>query len=186
VYGIDLEDYNRMFAEQNGVCAACGFPESRIEAKTKKPKNLAVDHCHTTGRVRGLLCHYCNSALGLLKDDPARVAGLLAYAQRQQEETAKGLEVVRKHNPNQKPKKVLPPPPTVAELKTRCAAFYGSHALWWESVQTKLFRRTIEDEQMTPEMCVIMGDHLDYRFRERSRERKLMERQSRIERRNRK
>src|SRR5438128_1074290 len=67
-YGIDLADYNHMFAEQKGLCAACGFPESRIDPKTGKAKQLHVDHCHKTERVRGLLCNNCNSALGLLKD----------------------------------------------------------------------------------------------------------------------
>lgn len=98
-YGIDLEDYNRMWASQEGLCAACGCPESRIDPKTRKPKQLYVDHCHVTGRVRGLLCSNCNSALGLLKDDPKRVAGLLAYVERQQQEAEKAPEVIRKQKP---------------------------------------------------------------------------------------
>lgn len=59
---MSLEDYDIMFEEQKGVCAICHKKESRKEF-------LSIDHCHETGRVRGLLCTDCNQALGLLKDD---------------------------------------------------------------------------------------------------------------------
>jgi len=59
-YGITSEDYNRMFAEQNGVCAICTHPEL--------DRRLSVDHCHETGRVRALLCAKCNRFLGVYKD----------------------------------------------------------------------------------------------------------------------
>ena len=64
--GIDitLEEYNRLLLTQGGVCAICQEPCST-------GRNLAVDHDHKTGRVRGLLCSRCNSAIGLLRDDPA-------------------------------------------------------------------------------------------------------------------
>ena len=61
-YGITLDDYNRMFIEQGGRCAICGVHQSKLN------KSLNVDHNHETGVVRGLLCHHCNTALGLLKD----------------------------------------------------------------------------------------------------------------------
>lgn len=63
-FGIKYEDYDRMLEEQHGVCAICGKPETKPNAKY-----LAVDHNHETGEVRGLLCNNCNRALGLLKDD---------------------------------------------------------------------------------------------------------------------
>lgn len=59
-YKISYEQYNKMHKEQAGLCAICSKPEN-----TKK---LAVDHCHNTGRIRGLLCFRCNSALGKLQD----------------------------------------------------------------------------------------------------------------------
>lgn len=62
-YGITPEDYDSMFAKQQGVCAICG------EADDEKRKYLCVDHNHTTGVVRGLLCHNCNIGLGKFKDD---------------------------------------------------------------------------------------------------------------------
>jgi hypothetical protein len=62
IYGISLADYDRMYAQQGGRCKMC---------KRKPKRGLCVDHCHATGRVRGLLCHNCNSLLGLAGDDPS-------------------------------------------------------------------------------------------------------------------
>lgn len=70
-YGITFADYNNMHKEQDGVCAIC-HEEGFLMAKHHKLK-LVVDHCHVTGVVRGLLCHNCNRALGLLKDDTHRL-----------------------------------------------------------------------------------------------------------------
>lgn len=77
-YGITQEQREAMEKEQGGLCASCGNPP-RGRGHTAK---LFVDHCHTTGRVRGLLCHPCNVALGLLRDDPARIRALLAFVER--------------------------------------------------------------------------------------------------------
>jgi Autographiviridae endonuclease VII len=60
-YGLAYEDYCRMAEEQNGLCAICEQPPYR---------NFDVDHNHQTGVVRQLLCSNCNTALGLLKDNP--------------------------------------------------------------------------------------------------------------------
>jgi hypothetical protein len=76
-YGITPEDFDRMKDEQGGVCAACGQPETGRNQHGPLP--LAVDHCHATGVVRGLLCMRCNRALGLLGDSAERVASLAAY-----------------------------------------------------------------------------------------------------------
>lgn len=61
-YGISQEDYDKKLVYQNYGCAICGK-----EAKTKK---LAVDHCHTTGKIRDLLCGPCNTGLGQFQDNP--------------------------------------------------------------------------------------------------------------------
>ena len=74
-FGISVEQYDEMLHRQNGVCAILG-----CGAATADGKRLHVDHCHTTGRVRGLLCGKCNRALGLLDDDPARITALAEYA----------------------------------------------------------------------------------------------------------
>ena len=70
-YGITLEDYDRMFAEQGGVCKVCG--------RSNGSMRLCVDHDHETGKVRSLLCSQCNIALGMVKDDTERLMKLVKY-----------------------------------------------------------------------------------------------------------
>lgn len=65
-YGISGDQYREMLAEQGGGCAICG---SRESGNSMRP-DLVVDHCHRTGRVRGLLCNHCNWILGRADDDP--------------------------------------------------------------------------------------------------------------------
>ena len=64
-YGISIQDYNNMLKNQDGVCAICGT--SKL---SKNKSRFAIDHCHHTGIVRGLLCTNCNSGIGKLKDNP--------------------------------------------------------------------------------------------------------------------
>jgi hypothetical protein len=78
-FGIDLDSYNRMFREQNGVCAVCGQAEYVTVRKTGAVRALAVDHCHKTNKIRGLLCALCNRAAGAVKDDPTIATRLAAY-----------------------------------------------------------------------------------------------------------
>lgn len=63
-YGITPEEYAAMLAKQKGVCCVCRYAPSSVD------KALVVDHSHKTKRVRGLLCHWCNTGLGLFKDSP--------------------------------------------------------------------------------------------------------------------
>ena len=65
-FGITLEQYNAMFEEQKGVCAICSNPETIVDNRTKQPRNLVVDYCHTTKKVRGLLCMGCYQGIGNL------------------------------------------------------------------------------------------------------------------------
>lgn len=65
-FGLSVEDYKALLKKQNGVCAICSRPESRVDPKTNKIKQLAVDHCHDTKVVRGLLCAQCNMGIGNL------------------------------------------------------------------------------------------------------------------------
>ncbi len=74
-YGITSDDYDRMRDEQGGVCAIC-----RRECSTGM--RLAVDHCHATKRVRGLLCNACNLSLGKMGDDPTRLRAAADYLER--------------------------------------------------------------------------------------------------------
>jgi hypothetical protein len=59
MYGISIVDYDSMLKSQNGKCKVCGSDKSG-----PKERAFSVDHCHTTGRVRGLLCTKCNVAVG--------------------------------------------------------------------------------------------------------------------------
>lgn len=62
-YGITLERYKEMLIEQNNKCACCN------RTQTELVRSLSVDHCHATGKVRGLLCDQCNNALGLIREN---------------------------------------------------------------------------------------------------------------------
>lgn len=77
LYDLSREEYDRLFEDQGGVCAICRQPETRLHRG--RVRMLSVDHDHTTGRVRGLLCRNCNSAIGLLGDDPDLLRSALAY-----------------------------------------------------------------------------------------------------------
>ena len=84
-FGISLDDYEELLVKQNGVCAICFQPETAVHAKAKRVQNLAVDHNHENGKVRGLLCSTCNTALGLLKEDPQRLLSMLSCLSRHAE-----------------------------------------------------------------------------------------------------
>jgi len=66
-YGMTLDEYDKLFEAQNGVCAICGKPEI-WKHQGGAVCRLAVDHSHKSGKVRGLLCHHCNLLLGNAKD----------------------------------------------------------------------------------------------------------------------
>lgn len=76
-FGIGLDDYNRMLKEQNGVCAICKKPETLVNHGRVMP--LPVDHCHKTGKIRGLLCAHCNHAIGKFDDDVALLESAISY-----------------------------------------------------------------------------------------------------------
>jgi hypothetical protein len=80
-FGISVEDYDKMLAAQKGVCAICGNPETTYDPRHEKVKELAVDHNHTTGVIRGLLCRGCNQGLGNFKEDSQRIQKALKYLQ---------------------------------------------------------------------------------------------------------
>lgn len=81
-YGIDIVEYQKMLVEQKGVCASCEKPETRVENGVIRM--LSVDHNHTTGAVRGLLCSGCNLAIGYACDDPEVLMKAAAYLRRYQ------------------------------------------------------------------------------------------------------
>lgn len=74
-YGITLADYEKLNIAQGRVCAICLGPN-------RNGKRLDVDHCHDTGKVRGLLCAHCNQALGGFKNGPAILRRAVAYLEK--------------------------------------------------------------------------------------------------------
>lgn len=76
-YGLTIEDYNLMLEKQNGKCLICNGQE--IHKAQGKRHNLSVDHCHATGKVRGLLCKSCNQALGLFKENIECLKKAISY-----------------------------------------------------------------------------------------------------------
>jgi hypothetical protein len=81
-YGITLEQYKEMLKEQNGLCAICGNPETDKIGETLS--TLAVDHDHETGRVRGLLCKKCNTAIGLFFENIDTIKKAIKYLKRKE------------------------------------------------------------------------------------------------------
>jgi Recombination endonuclease VII len=84
-YGITLDTYHAKAASQDWRCEVCGQPERAVDSRTKKLKQLAVDHDHGTGKFRGILCSHCNRAIGLLGDNISTVEALAAYLRSHQE-----------------------------------------------------------------------------------------------------
>lgn len=72
-YGLERDEYYALLERQGHVCAICRKPDATTKGI------LSVDHCHETKRVRGLLCHYCNVALGMFRDDPELLARAAQY-----------------------------------------------------------------------------------------------------------
>lgn len=72
-YGLTRAQYDAMVLASNGRCSVCGSPPE------SKSGRLHVDHCHQTGKIRGMLCRRCNTAMGFMKDDPWRFLSAIAY-----------------------------------------------------------------------------------------------------------
>ena len=72
-YGLKTGEYAEMLENQDYKCAICGKTEQ------DNNKRLAVDHCHETGKVRKLLCHHCNCALGMVNDSEDTLISMLSY-----------------------------------------------------------------------------------------------------------
>lgn len=71
------EEYYEQVEFQGGLCAICEQPE--MATRNGKIKELSSDHCHKIGHVRELLCNNCNTAIGLMKDNPERLESAARY-----------------------------------------------------------------------------------------------------------
>lgn len=76
IYGLSKEEYNRILKEQNDCCFICLCHKQTLPYET-----LVIDHCHKTGKIRGLLCSHCNTALGLFKDNKDSLQRAIQYLQ---------------------------------------------------------------------------------------------------------
>lgn len=72
-YNITIQEYKSMLSSQDGKCHICGIHHTEL------PIALCIDHCHSTGQVRGLLCGKCNQGLGLFKDDIEALERAIQY-----------------------------------------------------------------------------------------------------------
>ena len=68
-YGLTPEEYEEMFKSQSGKCKICH----------EELTDSVIDHCHETGKVRGILCRHCNSGLGLFKDNTTHLMNAIKY-----------------------------------------------------------------------------------------------------------
>lgn len=84
-FGLTIEAYEKLLEKQKGVCSICKEPEKALSSNGFL-KHLAVDHCHTTGKVRGLLCHHCNVGIGSLKDSIELLKEAITYLSRHEGE----------------------------------------------------------------------------------------------------
>lgn len=97
-YGMSPEQYDKMLKEQGNGCAICG-------GVNVDNRRLAIDHNHETGKIRGLLCHYCNIGLGCFKDDVKKMKLAIKYLANQtnhlpsltREQTERMRNAHRKH-----------------------------------------------------------------------------------------
>jgi len=81
-YGITAADHALMLKEQKNKCKLCKVTfVGKNDKNYKKCLGEYVDHCHTTNKVRGLLCHKCNTGLGLFKDNIKNLQGAIIYLQ---------------------------------------------------------------------------------------------------------
>jgi len=77
---LSVTDYEDMLKQQNELCKICKKPETMLSnGKTKVLKRLAIDHCHKTGKVRGLLCHRCNTGIGGFYESPELLQSAIDY-----------------------------------------------------------------------------------------------------------
>lgn len=74
-YNLTIEQYTSMLETQNHKCASCGSDSVEHD----RYKNLCVDHCHKSGKVRGLLCHPCNTAIGAARENTKRLEACASY-----------------------------------------------------------------------------------------------------------
>ena len=82
-YGITADEYEQKMAAQGGLCNICRHPET-VLATNGSVRALCVDHCHSVGIIRDLLCSKCNQGIGMFLDDPILMRAAADYAEHHQ------------------------------------------------------------------------------------------------------
>lgn len=92
-YGVTQEQYDSLHLKQNGRCAVCNKTEThKVWGKTSQ---LSLDHDHLTGRVRGLLCHSCNSCIGYGKESPTLLRNAASYLENHHPNKAREMGLLK-------------------------------------------------------------------------------------------
>lgn len=84
-YGLTRDDYNIKLEKQKFVCEICKEPEKSLHSYNGSIKKLAVDHCHTTGKIRDLLCGRCNSTIGRIEESVELLQSMIDYINKHKE-----------------------------------------------------------------------------------------------------
>ena len=88
IYGIEMVQYTELLESQDMGFAICGTKEPF--GKSDRFKFFSVDHCHDTGKIRGLLCNHCNRGIGMLGDKSEIVYNAYKYLLRSEDDSTKG------------------------------------------------------------------------------------------------
>lgn len=86
-FGITEEQYNELLKKQNNKCAICNKEEDVIHHSSKSTKKMSVDHCHKTGKIRGLLCNRCNFGIGYFRDSIELLGNAIRYMENYHKES---------------------------------------------------------------------------------------------------
>ena len=86
-YGIHTGQRNEIYKAQDGKCKTCYSPVEFRQGYALSTHDATLDHCHKTGRIRGILCGRCNNILGRANDDPELFKKLVAYLKGHKDET---------------------------------------------------------------------------------------------------
>lgn len=81
-YGLEPEEFNAIASKQKGLCAICSIDLKLSLGSVCRDKTVAVDHCHQSGKVRGILCNLCNTGLGSFIDSETRLCAAIQYLRR--------------------------------------------------------------------------------------------------------
>ena len=154
-FGITPDDYSIMLKRQGGACAICKMPETvKWSGGSSNAKWLAVDHCHQTMVVRGLLCASCNNGLGRFNDDPERLRAAADYIERAQSPDADTIKPHIFHSKGRRAKtgcrfnKNSRKKPWVATIRVNGETVYlGGYPTEDEAHQAYTTARTIRDSK---------------------------------------